>query len=419
MFNVSGWRSEPGQVVSDVTARLLRWMERAHLGAALSVDEVADEIHLGLCELMDASSAVVLSRPAADDVLLLMAASQSDFGSLLTDFDIPRFPSRALMSVLPIEPFFIEQASPHVRVLIGELWDSMRDSASLARTMNSAAPPTDESAGTASVFVTAEELAESTHAGGDLGAPALAVPLRNLSVAGYGETTGLALLWMSSEDGMASITLQPALESASRQAGGWMAGALRADRLGESYRKLGAVFANAIDTKDPQRSGHSEAVSYYAATIARGLGLAEHEVERVEFAGLLHDIGKIAVPDSILKKNSQLSIDEMEMIRQATVNSAEWLREVDGLQEVAMMVRHQGERFDGGGFPDGLSGEGIPLGARILAVALRFSAMTKPRANRRAMSVVGGALESLAQDSGASLDPRVVNAFMLTMGRTF
>ena len=97
MFNVSGWRSEPGQVVSDVTARLLRWMERAHLGAALSVDEVADEIHLGLCELMDASSAVVLSRPAADDVLLLMAASQSDFATLLTDFDIPRFPSRALI----------------------------------------------------------------------------------------------------------------------------------------------------------------------------------------------------------------------------------------------------------------------------------------------------------------------------------
>jgi HD-GYP domain-containing protein (c-di-GMP phosphodiesterase class II) len=91
---------------------------------------------------------------------------------------------------------------------------------------------------------------------------------------------------------------------------------------------------------------------------------------------------------------------------------------VDGLQEIALMVRHQGERYDGGGYPDGLNGEAIPLGARILAVALRFSAMTKPRAHRRAMSVVGGALEALAQEAGASLDPRVVNAFLATMGRT-
>jgi putative nucleotidyltransferase with HDIG domain len=256
--------------------------------------------------------------------------------------------------------------------------------------------------------------------------PNLVIPLRNTSsersdsnsTDNSSSLSGLALLWIATPQGTVSNAIKPALHAAAIQAGGWLAGAMRMERVGASYRNLGAVFANAIDAKDANRTGHSKAVSYYAATVARGMNLPEHEVERVEFAGLLHDIGKISVPDSILKKETPLTVDELEIIRHATVSGAEWLREVDGLQEIALMVRHQGERYDGGGYPDGLTGDAIPLGARILAVALRFSAMTKPRAHRRAMSVVGGALESLAQEAGASLDPRVVNAFLATMGRT-
>jgi putative nucleotidyltransferase with HDIG domain len=391
-------------------------MENANLGSTMTVDEVADQVRAGLCEMLNGRSCIVLARQVPGDELVLMSAIDAGFQSLLRDFEPPRFPARALLSVLPVEPFFLPDAPPSVQVLLGELWDAIRDMASLAggaKTSDEATTAEEGEAPSVSALVSGE-------------APSLIVPLRNTPAeqldnasADSGSTiSGLALVWIETPDGTVSNSIKPALHSAAIQGGGWLSGAMRMDRVGHSYRNLGNVFANAIDAKDSNRSGHSKAVSYYAAVIARGLGLPEHEVERIEFAGLLHDIGKISVPDSILKKETPLTMDELEIIRNATVTGAEWLREVDGLQEISLMVRHQGERYDGGGYPDGLAGEAIPLGARILAVALRFSAMTKPRAHRRAMSVVGGALEALAEDAGSSLDPRVVNAFLAGMGRT-
>jgi putative nucleotidyltransferase with HDIG domain len=384
----------------------------------MTVDEVADEVRSGLCEMMDGQSCIVLARQTPEDQLTLMSAADPGFQALLRDFEPPRFNTRALLAVLPAEPFFLLDAPPPVQVLLGELWDSIRDTASLASSNNAPEPQPETSTGEE------EEKPLSPLNGGE--GPNLVIPLRNTSrerpdgASGDSSSSlsGLALLWIATPDGTVSNAVKPTLHAAAIQAGGWLAGSMRMERVGASYRNLGAVFANAIDAKDSNRSGHSKAVSYYAATIARGMGLAEHDVERVEFAGLLHDIGKITVPDSILKKDTPLTLDELEIIRNATTVGAEWLREVDGLQEIALMVRHQGERYDGGGYPEGLTSEAIPLGARILAVALRFSAMTKPRAHRRAMSVVGGALEELAQEAGASLDPRVVDAFLATMGRT-
>ena len=429
--SASGWRNEPGQVVSEVTARLLDWMRRASLGAAQTPEEVADEIRIGLGEMTGAHSVLVMGRQMPADDLLLLSAPDESFAPLMNDFEETRFGGRGLLSVLPIEPFFVASASPQLQVLVGELWDSTQEARSLARgSHNDAEPAREKVSGSAFSSVSLSSASAGDASAGDASSvetaarseisapPDLVAPLRSLSSEGYGEISGLVLLWVESEDGLLPMPLQPALEAAAHQAGGWLAGAMRVERLGASYRNLGAVFANAIDAKDANRTGHSKAVAYYAATIARGLGLPEHEVERIEFAGLLHDIGKVSVPDAILKKNAPLTMDELEIIRSSTVTGADWLREVDGLEEVSAMVRHQGERFDGGGYPDGLSDESIPLGARILAVALRISAMTKPRANRRAMSVVGGALEALAGDSGSSLDPRVVNAFMTTMGRT-
>jgi hypothetical protein len=133
MINVSGWRHEPGQIISDVTARLLKWMEHANLGSTMTVDEVADEVRIGLCELMEAQSCIVLARLALEDQLTLMSAADPGFQSLLHDFEPPRFASRGLLAVLPAEPFFMSDAPPPVQVLIGELWDSIRDTASLAR----------------------------------------------------------------------------------------------------------------------------------------------------------------------------------------------------------------------------------------------------------------------------------------------
>ncbi|HEX8834711.1 MAG TPA: HD domain-containing phosphohydrolase [Abditibacteriaceae bacterium] len=391
LLNVSAWRLEPEQVVSDVTARLISWMARIQLGAGLDAEEVASEIHDGLKQLIDARAGVVLVRRLPGGHLVPAAATCLQSGEAEPTDKDDKFDPAALLAVLPNEPFFLEQASPQLQVLIGELADFVREVCNISAAKKSA-PENNQ--------------------------PSLVVPLVCRSDAGPEELMGLALLWVETLDGLISETLRAPLEVAALQSGGWLASTLQIERVGASYRNLGEALANAIDQKDVHRTGHSTGVSYYSSITARSLGLPAHEVERIEFAALLHAIGKITVPDAILLKESALSRDELDVIRNAVVTGAEWLCEVDGLAEVAAMVRHQGERFDGSGFPDGLSGEDIPIGARILAVALRFAAMTQPRADRRAMSVVGGALEALAADSGKSLDPRVVNAFLAAMGRT-
>jgi len=397
LFNVSGWRTEPDQVVSDVTMRLLSWMTRTHIGGAGGVEQIAEEIAVGLCDLIDASAAAVLARSLPGDDLTLLAAvddtGQSALGIRAEGSEEPRFAAKHVLSVLPSEPFFVGQAEPYLQVFSGELWD----------------------------FVRAAGL--SPAAGGPfkvdgMDAPAMVVPLRSYSLAEEADVIGVVLLWINSEDGLVSRSLRDPLEVAAAQAGDWLATALRLERLGLSYRSLVETFANAIDSRDAMRAGHSRAVAYYAGVIAREMALTAGEAERIEFAGLLHDFGKITVPDAILQKNAPLTAEEMDIIHAAAITGAEWLNEVEGLQEVATIVRHQGERYDGSGAPDRLSGNAIPLGARILAVALRFSAMTKARADRRPMSVVGGALESLADDAGTVLDPLVVNAFLAAMGRT-
>jgi response regulator RpfG family c-di-GMP phosphodiesterase len=197
-----------------------------------------------------------------------------------------------------------------------------------------------------------------------------------------------------------------------------MVAALRIERLGQSYRDLARLVAKASDARQPQRADHAQSVGYYAGLIAQELGLSLIERERIEFAGLLHDIGKACVPDAILQKQEKLTEEELELVRSATISGAEWLSEVEGLREVASMVRHQNERWDGSGLPDGLTGEAIPLGARVLAVALRFAAMTQPRADRGPRPVVGGALDALAAEAGTALDPHVVQSFLAALGRS-
>lgn len=415
--NVGGWRYESDSGTPDTTARLLQWLGRVSLGTAMTVEEVAAEVCGGLCELVEARYGLMLTREAGRDVLSLSATTVPGFQSLLRDFETTQMPVRSLLSVLPQEAFFVNEAAPALQVLTGELWDTIRDAALMAHggasTRSSSA---ETSSGTASTREASDTLPSTM--------PQFLVPLRSgrgvqseqgETAEQQGDVTGLALLWT---EGPLSGALQPVLSGAATQAGGWIAEAMAMDRVTNSYRTLGLVFANAIDAKDQHRIGHSRDVAYYASVIARGLHLPDYENERVEFAGLLHDIGKIAVPDTILKKKTSVTMDELEMIRQSTVTGAEWIAQVDGLQEVALMIRHQNERYDGGGYPDGLSGQAIPLGARILAVATRFSAMTKPRPDRRALSVVGGALEALAAESGTTLDPRVVNTFLTAMGRT-
>jgi response regulator RpfG family c-di-GMP phosphodiesterase len=146
-----------------------------------------------------------------------------------------------------------------------------------------------------------------------------------------------------------------------------------------------AALAAAIDARDTYTRGHSEQVTKYAVRIGEAMGQSEEWLERLRYGALLHDVGKIGVPDAILLKPGKLTPEEFEKMKQHPVTGARIVEAV--LDEVRDMIRHHHERYDGTGYPDGLSGEEIPLEARVIAVADAFDAMTSDRAYRKGMSV--------------------------------
>ena len=177
-------------------------------------------------------------------------------------------------------------------------------------------------------------------------------------------------------------------------------------------------LAAAIDARDPYTHGHTERVTHYAVTIAEELedipeALAYKNFrETLHVAALLHDVGKIGVPDSILNKNSQLSKEEYERVKEHSVTGAAILYPIRELGDIAREVRAHHERYDGAGYPDGLKGEDIPFIARIIAVADTFDAITSDRPYRqRKMSEV--AVQIIKDNSGTQFDPVVVSAFLL------
>lgn len=418
-LSVADWRNEPDQLIADGTRRLLSWLHRLHEGDGSDSEDVATRIALGLREFTDAQIVAVFAREWPTDALRLLAVEQAPPAPELYEglenealeeesfdgdvFTEARLNAAHLWGSLPRAPFFVARAPAHLQVIIGEVCDWVNTVADSSQDADALMP---ESANLPSDEPTAA-------------LPALALPLRVPNATGSGEVIGVALLWIATEDGLLPERLQSLLEAAAASAGSALSVARRHERLASSYRELAELLATTAERREPDRSGHTQAMAYYAGLIARALGLSPLESERVEFAALLHEVGKMAVPDTILQKQSSLTPDEREGVRNAVISGADWLANIEGLQEIAHMVRHQHERFDGGGVPDGLAGEAIPLGARILAVAMRFTAMTQPRAGRRPMSVVGGALESLTDEAGNALDPETVRAFLGAMGRSF
>jgi len=172
---------------------------------------------------------------------------------------------------------------------------------------------------------------------------------------------------------------------------------------------VGALAA-AVDAKDRYTRGHSQRVSTYAAAIAYALDLASTDVARVRLAGLLHDVGKIGVPDAILAKPSPLEPEEMAIIQQHPVIGERMLSAVPFLHEILPAVRSHHERQDGRGYPDGLAGDAIPRDAAILMVADSFDAMTSSRPYRPALPF-DEACRRLREGSGAQFDPAIVAAF--------
>ena len=176
------------------------------------------------------------------------------------------------------------------------------------------------------------------------------------------------------------------------------------------FTMLDALVA-AVDNKDRYTRRHSEDVLTYSLQIARALGLSDSAQHEIEVAALLHDVGKIGVPDHILRKPGRLTEEEFEAVMQHPMMGAVIVGAVPGFEETLDAIRHHHERWDGGGYPFGLRGEEIPFTARLLAVADAFSAMTTDRPYRKGLSVES-ARRILAEGAGSQWDPACVAAFL-------
>jgi HD-GYP domain-containing protein (c-di-GMP phosphodiesterase class II) len=174
-------------------------------------------------------------------------------------------------------------------------------------------------------------------------------------------------------------------------------------------RQAHAVLVAALSARRPELRDHLRAVAYRAISLARRLGVGTEEIDDVALAAELQDVGLLAVPESVLEKPSALSPAEKAMVDSHTVEGERIIAAAPGLASVARLVRSSSERFDGHGFPDGRAGEAIPLGARIIAVAVAFAALTAQRPYRPALNTTE-ALAELQRCAGTQFDPRVVAA---------
>jgi diguanylate cyclase (GGDEF)-like protein/putative nucleotidyltransferase with HDIG domain len=176
-------------------------------------------------------------------------------------------------------------------------------------------------------------------------------------------------------------------------------------------REAVEALAVALTERDRYTGEHSEAVIEMCAAVARNLGLRDAEVDRIRSAALLHDIGKVAIPDEILHKPGPLTDEEWVLMREHPVIGERILNVLPGMSAVARIVRHEHERWDGLGYPDGLSGEAIPLGSRIIIVADTYHAITSHRPYREARSH-SEAIEELTRCAGTQFDPTVTAALV-------
>lgn len=172
-----------------------------------------------------------------------------------------------------------------------------------------------------------------------------------------------------------------------------------------------ATIANTIDAKDEYTKGHSKRVSDYSTAIAKELGMSEKEVMDIQSIALLHDIGKIGVPDSVLNKPGKLTDEEYQLMKQHTVIGGEILKDVGMLPGIDIGAKYHHERYDGKGYPDGLKGEKIPFIARIIAVADAYDAMTSNRIYRKHLPNDKVMCE-LEEGAGGQFDPKVTKALI-------
>jgi diguanylate cyclase (GGDEF)-like protein/putative nucleotidyltransferase with HDIG domain len=179
----------------------------------------------------------------------------------------------------------------------------------------------------------------------------------------------------------------------------------------ETDRDVVVGLAGALLERDRYTGEHSESVVNLAARVAKGLALDDQEVQKVRAAAMLHDIGKVAIPDEVLNKPGKLDEREWRIMREHPVIGERILRAIPGLGGVARIVRHEHERWDGSGYPDRLKGDEIPIGSRIILACDAYHAMTSDRPYRKAMSH-GEAIRELAAGADTQFDPEVTQALI-------
>lgn len=184
-----------------------------------------------------------------------------------------------------------------------------------------------------------------------------------------------------------------------------------ADRLRQLLSGTVRALVATIEAKDEYTRGHSERVTVYACQVGRAMGLDESEIRTLELAGFLHDVGKIGVPERILRKPGILTAEEYKVVQQHPTLGEAIVRNIEGAEGIARSVRHHHERWDGKGYPDGLAESNIPLLARILAIADTFDAMSSPRSYRDAINSKA-VLDEIRRTSGKQFDPTVAEAFL-------
>lgn len=226
-----------------------------------------------------------------------------------------------------------------------------------------------------------------------------------------GEVVGV-LMASGKQEGRFSDSDSQLLLTLANQASGVINSSRLFEDLQSSYLSTVQALAAAIDAKDKYTRGHSGRVVKYSELIAKEMGCSSDDIEAVKIAAYLHDLGKIGVDERVLLKPDALSDEDIVHIREHPTISADIVGRVNFLEHVVPLVKHHHERFDGSGYPTGLKGDDIPLGARILAVADSFDAMTSDRPYRQALTTKA-AVDELVGGMGTQFDPTVVSAFLI------